>query len=154
MRLIPLKQWFCDSCGGVIEKPEDGWFEWCTKESTGGKDIYADYRIVHHDISCMYNVANLSKKNIMVADHSLETVIGSDGLAYLLFEIELSEKGIAGFKIRELKEFVGILRRLHIPYWEEARLHWDRAFKDGFHDGCDFGEKSLLSIIEEYREQE
>ena len=27
MRLIPLKQWICDSCGEVIEKPEDGWLD-------------------------------------------------------------------------------------------------------------------------------
>ncbi len=23
MKLIPLKQWICDSCGGIIEKPEE-----------------------------------------------------------------------------------------------------------------------------------
>jgi uncharacterized protein YlaI len=25
MKLKPLKQWICDSCGELIKKPEDGW---------------------------------------------------------------------------------------------------------------------------------
>lgn len=28
MKLTPLKQWICDSCGGIIEKPKDGWWEY------------------------------------------------------------------------------------------------------------------------------
>ena len=149
MRLIPLKQWLCDSCGEVIEDPEDGWFEWhSAKDYT-----ISNFRIVHHRLSCMYNEAALKEQGIMVADHHLSVVIGSRGLAYWLFAIELSETGKAS-KIKNLVELVGILRRLHIPYWEEARLYWDRAYRDGFHDGCDFGESNLQSIIEEYEGQE
>jgi hypothetical protein len=149
MRLIPLKQWICDSCGGIIENPEDGWFEWYDS-----KDVFSNFRIVHHDSSCMYNEMDLKKRGIMVSSHSLDRMIGSNGLAYWLLEIELEEKGKVESKIRELTELVEILRRLHVPYWEEARLYWERAFKDGFHDGCDYGENTLLSIIKEYGEQE
>ena len=149
MRLSPLKQWFCDSCGEVIEDPEDGWFEWhSAKDHT-----ISSFRIVHHRLSCMYNQAALTKQGIMVADHHLSVLLGSNGLADWLFRIELSEKGKAG-KIKDLVELVEILRRLHIPYWEEARLYWDRAYRDNFHDGCDFGEATLQSMIEQYEEQE
>ena len=145
MKLIPLRQWICDSCGRIIEKPEDGWFEWYSKKS-----IHSNFRIVHHHRSCMYDDQNLRKQNILVADLNLTDVIGTDGLANSLFRVELSEKGV--YKIEDLKEFVEILRRLHVPYWEEARLYWDIAFREGFHDGCDFGENRLLSILNEYGE--
>ncbi|MFC1972063.1 hypothetical protein ACFLVE_01490 [Chloroflexota bacterium] len=145
MKLIPLKQWICDSCGGIIEKPEDGWLEWYSKES-----VESNFRIVHHNRSCMYD--DLRKHNILVSDLNLTDVIGTHGLANSLFRIELSEKGVD--KIQDLKEFVEILRRLHVPYWEEARLYWDRALKEGFHDGCDFGENTLRSIIEEFEQSQ
>jgi len=149
MRLIPLQQWYCDSCDGIIEKPEDGWFEWhSAKDYT-----ISNLRIVHHRRSCMYDEAALEEQGIMVADHHLSVVIGSGGLASWLFRIQLSETG-KGHKIKNLVELVEILRRLHVPYWEEARLYWDRAYRDGFHDGCDFGEANLQSIIEEYEGQE
>jgi hypothetical protein len=28
MSLKPLQQWYCDRCGEIIEKPEDGWLHW------------------------------------------------------------------------------------------------------------------------------
>ncbi len=49
------------------------------------------------------------------------------------------------------------MRRLYLPYWEEARQYWEEArqyweqsFKDGFHDKCGFSENDLLGIIDEY----
>lgn len=135
---------------GSLKIPKmDGWNGMIHKE-----DVLSNFRIVHHDVSCMYKERNLEKRGIMIASLPLENMIGGRGLAHWLFEIELEEKGKVKSKIRDLTELVEILRRLHVPYWEEARLYWDRAFRDGFHDGCDFGEKSLLDIIEEYREQE
>ena len=26
--LVPLQQWFCDTCGEIIEKPDDGYVIW------------------------------------------------------------------------------------------------------------------------------
>ena len=42
------------------------------------------------------------------------------------------------------------MSRLYLPYWEEARQYWDEALREGFHDGCDFSEDTLLRIIKEY----
>ena len=30
--LKPLKQFYCDSCNQIIEKPKDGWVEWLNKK--------------------------------------------------------------------------------------------------------------------------
>jgi hypothetical protein len=150
MKLIPLKQWICDSCGGIIENPEDGWLEWYDSKD----EVLSNFRIVHQGKSCTYKEQKLREQGILVAELSLERMIGGAGLAHWLFEIELEEKGKVKSKIGDLTELVEILRRLHVPYWEEARLYWDRAFRDGFHDGCDFGKNSLMAIIEEYTGKE
>jgi len=148
MKLIPLKQWICDSCGEIIKKPEDGWFEWYTDEKTS---FETGFRIVHHRESCMYDDGALIRQNRSPSHLALERVIGSAGLGYLLFSIELSEKkGV--YKLADIEEFIEMIRRLHLSYWEEARLYWDKAYRDGFHDKCDFSENTLLSIINEYGE--
>ena len=147
MKLTPLKQWICDSCGEIIEKPEEGWFEWYEDKKTS---LGTGFRIVHHRNSCMYDDSMLNHQDKTTLDLNLKDVIGTDGLANSLFRIELSEKDI--YTLADLKGFIEILRRLHIPYWEEARLYWDKAYRDGFHDGCDFSENTLLSVINEYRE--
>ena len=149
MRLKPLKQWICDSCNEVIEKPEDSWFEWYVDNNDS---LEKGFRIVHHKKECMYDGRILRRENKMTADMPLPSSLGSDGLSGLLFRIELSEKGI--YKIADLKEFVEIMRRLYIPYWEEARHYWHRALNDGFHDGCQFSAESLQDIIREYEHQE
>ena len=145
MKLIPLKQWICDSCGGVIEKPEDGCFEWYTEKNTS---LDTGFRIVHHRESCMYNDRTLEQQNRSLRDLGLARAIGSGGLGYLLFKLELSEKGV--YKLADIKELVEIIRRLHLPHYEEARLYWNDALRDGFHDGCSFDETTLLDIIENY----
>ncbi len=145
MKLIPLKQWICDSCGGVIEKPTDGWLEWYTEKD---KSLDSGFRIVHHRESCMYNDMTLNQQNRSPCDLSLSLVLGSGGLGYFLFELELSEKGV--HKFASIKELIEIIRRLHLPYYEEARLYWNDALRDGFHDGCSFDENTLLAIIQNY----
>jgi len=60
MKLIPLQQWICDSCGGLIETPRDGWFEWYA----GINDhVATGFRIVHHSEPCMYNDQVMSRQN-------------------------------------------------------------------------------------------
>jgi len=145
MKLIPLKQWICDSCGGVIEKPRDGWLEWYTEKD---KSLDTGFRIVHHRESCMYNDTTLEQQNRSPLDLGLPHALGSHGLGYLLFKLELSEKGV--YKLADIKELIEIIRRLHLPYYEEARLYWKNALRDGFHDGCSFDENILLAIIQNY----
>lgn len=142
MKLIPLRQWTCDSCGEVIEKPEDGWFEWYTERDTS---LDTGFRIVHHRGSCMYNDQRLEQQNRPPSDFDLSMVVGHNGLALLLNLMERK-------KFADMKEFIEVFRRLHLPYYEEARLYWNDALRDGFHDGCSFDENTLLDIIKNYGE--
>jgi hypothetical protein len=43
-KLIPLQQWYCDTCDELIGKPEEGWLEWMVDEERQGYG----YRICHH----------------------------------------------------------------------------------------------------------
>ena len=148
MSLTPLKQWICDSCGEIIKKPEDGWFEWYLEGINGHRK---GLRIVHNNKSCMYDDSILKEQNRTPADSNLTDFLGSVGFGHLLYWLELSETRNI-YKIADIKEFIEIIRRLYLPYWEEARLYWDTSLQDGFHDGCSFDEGTLKSIIKEYGE--
>ena len=39
-----------------------------------------------------------------------------------------------GPEVADLREFAEIMRRLFIPYYEEARRYWERARNDDFFD--------------------
>ena len=147
MKLIPLKQWICDACGEVIDKPKDGWLEWYTEKNTS---LATGFRIVHHKESCTYNDQTLEQQNLSPCDLGLADVLGSGGLGNLLFMLELSE--IGADKLADVKELLEIIRRLHLSYYEEARLYWNDALRDGFHDGCVFDANTLLAIIQNYGE--
>lgn len=146
MKLEPLKQWICDSCGGIIESSEDGWWEYCDDLET---EIVSGFRIVHHQNSCMYNEKELRREGKGVGDLPLGHMLESGGFGHLLHRLELSVTKKTDEHI-DIPEFIENIRRLYLPYWEEARQYWEVSFKDGFHDGCDFSENSLISIIEEY----
>lgn len=127
--LRPLEQWYCDVCGEVIEKVEDGWLEWYKErlnDGSFGKE--KEYRIVHHDKSCMYNSNRLYKDNKMNADMHLHGFVGPDGLVSLLSKIQFDD-------VENNRELVEIIRRLHVPFYEEARQYHDIAQELGYFDG-------------------
>ena len=124
--LTPLKQWYCDNCGEVIDNPKDGWLEWYhDKEDYNNNE---GYRIVHHDKKCMYDDKVLFSENKLVSDMHLTDYVGPDGLVKLLSAIELN-------KVKDNSELVEIIRRLHIPYYEEARKYHSVAEENGLFDG-------------------
>jgi len=65
-----------------------------------------------------------------------------DGLAYLLSFFERN--------IDTPKGLVEIIKRLHIPHYEEARRYLERASSNGFIDNMDSSQFDLKRIIEEY----
>lgn len=151
MKLEPLKQWICDACGGIIEKSEDGWWEFIeTKDNL----VYGD-RIVHcgNDSNCYYNEQALRGEGKIVGSLPLGQILGAGGLGHMLHRLELSQQVQGKTEERfNMQDYVDIMRRLYLPYWEEARLYWERARRDGFHDACDFSEQELVRIINEYAE--
>jgi hypothetical protein len=48
MKLKPLEEFLCDSCGEVIRTLAEGWLEWL-EDPASLKDY--DFRIVHHSLS-------------------------------------------------------------------------------------------------------
>jgi hypothetical protein len=144
IKLKPLQQWFCDSCGGLIEKPEDGWIEWYTE---GDAYIASGYRIVHHDQRCMYNEHVLFQQGKMVSDNHLDDYVGPNGLVYLTRMLELDN-------LKDKSELIEMIRRLHVPYYEEARQYWAQAEEDGFFDGSNevwpYLPSTCLRLIGEY----
>ena len=141
MKLRPLEQFICDECGELIEKLEDGWLEWIDDY----KNPIHGFRIVHASgtsprrksgKNCYY------PESIGLCDGHLSHFSTIDGLAILLsfFEKNLGTP----------KELAEIIRRLHIPHYEEARRYLERASSDGFIDNIDSSQADLKRVIEEY----
>jgi hypothetical protein len=141
MKLKPMEQFICDECGEVIEKIEDGWLEWIDNT---GNPIHG-FRIVHasgrsprfkNGGNCYY------PEYLGISDNHLEYFTGMNGLAYLL--------SIFDRNLRDPKELVEIIRRLHIAYYEEARLFLKRAIEEGFIDCWDDTQVILKRVIVKY----
>lgn len=147
MKLEPLTQFICDVCGSVIEKVEDGYLEWL-----GGynEPVYG-FKIVHDDgasprrqlgKNCYY------PNNLSVSSQPLGFVAGIDGMSYLLTYFEFEDLG----GVRDPKELVEIIRRLHVPHFEEGRFYIEQAIKDGlWEDNREYMPSDLKRVIDEYR---
>lgn len=61
-------------------------------------------------------------------DGHLNSFVGSDGLVSLLSKFQHE-------RVEENSELAEIIRRLHIPYYEEARKYHTEAETDGYFDG-------------------
>ena len=136
MSLKPLSQFICDQCGLLIENADDGWLEWyddCENPAHG-------FRIVHAGRRCYY------PERADISDNHLIYFTGKDGLPILLNLFK--RKGVA-----DQNELAEIIRRLHIPYYEEARRYWDRAVSEGMIDNEDYRQAELQAVIKEYGEE-
>ncbi|MEE8483079.1 MAG: hypothetical protein V3S46_00645 [Nitrospinota bacterium] len=152
MKLIPLKQWICDKCGETIEKPEDGWLEWLQKPHEGPHG----YKIVHHSksrgSSCYHYEQHPER-----SDMHLNSFLGSDGMVPFISALDVGPYHSPKFNnppLKDMRNFVETLRRLHLPYYEEARLYWRQAKEDGFFDGANeyslYMQTTLKEIINKY----
>lgn len=127
--LIALEQWCCDHCGEKIERVEDGWLEWYRDIRSEEPNFKGKgFRIVHHSPKCMYDSREMYRENKLTADMHLEDFTGPDGLVYLLSFIENQ-------RVEDPSELIEIIRRIHTPYYEEARKYHHEAEADGFFDG-------------------
>jgi len=141
MKLNPLLQFICDECKGVIEKIEDGWLEWFD----GNENPLRGFRIVHFSEAsprlekggnCYY------PESSDVNGLHLEVFAGSDGLALLLsfFERNLADSN----------EFAEVIRRLHIPHYEEGRHYLEKAYVDRIIVDKVYGQEDLKKVIKAY----
>lgn len=162
--LPPLNQFICDTCGEIIQSPDDGWLEWVTEtDDLTGKSETHSFNIVHHISSSPY--ASSSKDGCYqhgrkkgLRDLPLRHYIDENyKMAHILSFLDigpLHQPKYKGTDLRDLREFVEIMRRLTIPHYEEARLYWDDAKADGYFSDSNeiwpYGIETLQEIISKY----
>tara|TARA_Y100000588_G_scaffold201434_1_gene215043 strand:- start:58 stop:552 length:495 start_codon:yes stop_codon:yes gene_type:complete len=161
MNLNPLRQWICDQCGEVIQKPEDGYLEWIRNP----EGLYEGFKIVHHKTASPLQYENDGCFHYTNApdrhDLHLDAFIGNAGLPKLL---SLVDNGCiadpfdeTGIKVANMREYMELFRRLQLPYYEEARLHFSSALDDGEFDGhseyASFTSDTLKRIIKLYSDK-
>ena len=128
--LTPLTYWYCDTCDGIIEKPEDGNVIWQMGSSRqmGDRSGYHDFKIVHKS-GCNYD------RRVYMAWMPLGIFLGEYGKSFLLsflssgpiiFNVNRGTHRYVG----SIDDFVDLFRRVQTPYYEEARRR--------------FGDESLL----------
>jgi hypothetical protein len=163
MKLAPLQEWICDECREVIDDADRGHMEWMVDEG----DRAWGFRIVHHGRRSPRAGDAVSpargtdchryRQHASRYDLDLSQFIGTDGLVEMLAFLDPGPDHVPRFtgpRVRDVRELVEIVRRLHVPYYEEARLYWDRARRDGFFDGMNevviFLPFTLKSLVEKY----
>lgn len=165
--LEPLKQFFCDECGGIIESPKDGFVEWLeVHDEETGKITVSGFRIIHRSVKSpfrsirkegCYKYGNSDYRMDNELTYILEL---SHQLIYSYLDLGFvhDPEGKIGSRVVDYKSFVDYAKRLTIPYYEEARRYFTDALQDGqFSDSNEivlFSEKTLKSIIETYSSSE
>ncbi len=150
MELKPLEQWICDTCGQVIMTPADGYLEIARDENR----LISDMCIVHH--SCKSPIGNCYSG--YAGSLPLTAVTGQDGLAYMLSLIDPGENFCEYRpRISNMRKVVEIFRRLHLPYYEEARLYWAEAQYEDYWGGANevwtYQPQHLAELCEYYRQK-
>ena len=157
-KMEPLKQWICDTCHGLIRCPEDGYVEWLHGEDPPYN--VRGFRIVHHapasprkpDGDCYLYTKHAGRNDL-----DLKGFVGPLGLVRLLSFIDVGpyhQREYGTHRVDDLRGWTEVFRRLHLPYYEEARLHWYKALEDGYFDGCNevwlYMPETLKTLIERY----
>ena len=152
--LKPLQQWMCDSCAGIIESAEQGYVEWMSANNKKH-----NFRIVHHAPhsprkldggNCYYTNAERS------GDLPLNDLVGVQGLIILTSWIddgEWHQTDYDGPDVLDLREWTTLFRRLHVPYYEEARNCTEELREirgDGANEIYLYRPDTLKRIIEEH----
>jgi hypothetical protein len=155
MALTALKQWICDRCGDVIEKPEDGWVHWRRDRTTRR---VSEIEILHHLTASPKGGERGCYPARMDSDMHLTAMLGSRGIVDLLSMMDVGAyhdpdaRHIGG--VTDVRNWVEVFRRLHVPYYEEARLHFKKARANGDLDGVNevalYLPDTLRQIVEDY----
>lgn len=135
------KGWICDTCSEPIKRARDGWVQWKNRPRELGKMSNVgpkprprayDLQLVHHVpasplptkrgelYGCQFEDHNPA---YMISDLPLTSFLGANGMMRLLSYLS------SGKIVR--KEVMEMFKRLHIPGYEHARMHFDAAIADG-----------------------
>jgi hypothetical protein len=87
----------------------------------------------------------------------LENFVGPSGINYLLAFLDVGDylqPDYEGPQASDLRGFTETFRRLHIPYYEEARHYWSLAIENGVFDGMNeigiYHPNTLKVIVERF----
>ncbi len=156
--LQPLQQFICDKCKKVIERPEFGYVEYLSQiEKRDGRmmQIRSGFKIVHNskEKSCHF-----FERSIELCTLPLRDFFVNDSKFSLIFSFLdegeiLTPTGIA-VEIKDVREYTDFVKRILIPYYEEARIYFDEAKIDGFFDGDNeyfvYSSSKMKEIVEKY----
>lgn len=125
--LRPLQQWYCDVFGDVIEEPELGYVIW--KLDNQGR--YFGFKVIHQ---------TMCDRKGHDGSVDIQSFTGQDGLTMLLAFFSAGPiKNRLGQKceceVVDVDEFVDFMRRMQLPFYEEARRRFaDADVLDRFAD--------------------
>lgn len=80
--VLTQNRWYCDSCGEVINRSEEGWLAWVR----GGNRVAYQLRIVHIDDACPEG--QVKCRNAEMAFEELSRFVGTEGLLSLLYFVD------------------------------------------------------------------
>jgi len=149
-------QWICDRCGDVIKTPEDGWVHWRRDKD---RRVHA-IELLHHLKASPKGGMRGCYPEPMQQDAHLNVMLGPRGIVRLLSMMDVGTyhdpalKHVGG--VDDVRNWTEVFRRLHVPYYEEARLYFDRARADGHLDGINevalYLPDTLKDIVDAYGE--
>ena len=87
MKLVPLKQQICDTCGEVVERPNEGYVQFIDSDNDGK---YDDFVIVYHAAYSPLKRNNKCYKN-GYSDLDLSSFLGTDELSRLIGLVDPGE---------------------------------------------------------------
>ncbi len=156
--LNPLTQFVCDSCGQLIEKPENGYVEWKNElDPVSGSYKTSGYRIAHHSDSsplkapqACYLYSRLPGSNSVNLDLFLEFL--PQQLPFFLDAGYIcNPQRTSCPQVADFAEFTDFMRRFTVPYFEQARLFFPKAKEEGLLEGYNainlYTKTTLKSII-------
>ncbi|WP_156649148.1 hypothetical protein [Mycobacteroides abscessus] len=129
----PLTRWSCDSCGEDITDPEQAWVAF----SDGPKEGASGWVIVHHNL--YGKKCDPSEKSTI----ALSEAIGPNGLTNLLSFLSygpIIRAKRSRNRVADFDEFVDLIRRVQIPWYEEARKRW---YEEGTRDHVDLSDEVI-----------
>ena len=152
----PLKQWICDVCGKPIETPEEGYVVWGTNQD----GLVDKIRILHKNNRVNEERTGCDFDRRFSMSLPLEDFLGDEGKTNLLSLIDPGPDFTQEYKnrIADMRLYLETFRRLQFPYYEEARLYWNRARADGFFEGANeikiYQPDFLQQIIKDYSDED
>jgi hypothetical protein len=111
--------WICDICGSEIPKPEVGLIIF---RESDARPMF-DFKIVHKAMA-PWNCWRKADADGYRASHELSWGLGIDGLSTLLSFLSrgpVNGGGHPDVAPEDLDGYVDLVRRLQVPYYEQAR---------------------------------